>query len=210
MADAPAAAATAVQVDWRLWFVALLSAASLCLSLYNAYRSSQIAKEAQSNRDQIQSLDALHRERVIRLEEFRTSVRDPVRSTLPILQSLSKRFAALSRTHISLDEQHDDLLKLNSEATAALGAASDALSDANLSQFADGTDWADGVDEAQDTIAAKLNMALDTDKPQIDRLAAISNVSDMMLSLRDNINSRLDSALRSFAEESSTTPTDIS
>lgn len=206
MADAPAAATTAIQVDWRLWFVAAISAAGFCLSIYNVFRSGRIAKEARNNRDQIQSLDALHKERVIRLEEFRTSVRDPVRSTLPPLLSLGKRFAALSKTHISLDQQHDDLLKLNSEATAVLGAVYDALADANLSQFADGADWTDGVDEAQDKIAAELNIALDTAKPQIERLSAISTVSGMMLSLRDEVNSRLDSALRSFAEESNATP----
>lgn len=209
MSDAPAAVATATQVDWRLWLVAAISAASFALSIYNVVRSGQIAKEARENRDKIQSLDALHKERVIRLEEFRTSVRDPVRSTLPALLSLGKRFAALSKTHISLDQQHDDLLKLNTEATAALGATYDALADANLSQFADGADWTNGIDEAQDKIAAELNVALDAAKPQIQRLSAISTVSDMMLSLRDEVNSRLDNALRSFAEESNATPAQL-
>lgn len=206
MSDASEAATTATQVDWRLWLVAGVSVLSFALSIFNVVRSGRIAKEARENRDKIQSLDALHKERVIRLEEFRTSVRDPVRSTLPALLSLGKRFAALSKTHIALDDQHDDLLKLNSEATAALGATYDALSDANLSQFADGTDWSNGVDEAQDKIATELNVALDRAKPQIERLSAISTVSDMMLSLRDEVNSRLDNALRSFAEESNATP----
>jgi hypothetical protein len=209
LGDAPAAAATAAQTDWRLWVVAAVSLTGLILSIYNTCRSSRIARESRENRDKIQSLDAQHKKRVILLEEFRASVRDPVRSTLPELLILAKKFDALSKTHTSLDENHETLLKLNTEVTSILGEVYDVLMDANSSKFADGTDWTSGIDEKQDLISDQLNVALDNQKPHLARLSAISSISEQIFVLRTEVSSRIENALHSFADESSTTPAQL-
>lgn len=189
-----------------LAFAAIVNLIFTCI---NYRHSKNVAIDAKDNRDKIQALDARHKKRVIRLEEFRTLVRDPVRSTLSDIQRLAKSFAALANTHIPLDEHRDDLRRLNSETASALGSVYDSLADANNSQFADGTDWADGIEDAQDHILAQLNTALDEKKPQIKRLSAVSIIAKEMHTLRSNVNSRLETALHTFADDVEFVRTDV-
>lgn len=196
----------AIGTDWRLWGVAVLSAASLIWNVINGVKANAARDEARQNRTEIQKLDAAHKQRIIRLEEFRSSVRDPIKATFPGIRSLVIQLKAMARTSTSLSEMEGELKALNLEVTQVIGALGDALAEANESEFAQGDDWADEIWNTQDRVAEALNLVLDETKPQIERLTELSNLANVLAELRSAVSAKLEAALKKFADESAVFP----
>jgi len=188
--------------DWRLWVVAGISILGFGLSLYNTWRNQVNSDEARENRNEIQRLEREQKARAIRLEEFRSSVRDPIRSASSDLPPIIRRLNAVAQTRTAIDESSQQLEELEAEARSVIGQVIDTLQDANLSRFADGEDWAEGVYEFEDSVAEAFNMALDTTSAQAKRLAAVERAGELLSNLRSMIHGRVDERLDHYAEMS--------
>ena len=197
-------------VDWRLWSLAITGALGALLSLYNTWRTGQNAKEAKANRNELQRIEAENRTRSIKLEEFRSSVRDPIRASASELPLLVRRLAGVANTRTSIDQLTDTIEELNGEAITAIGRIMDALGEANRSRFADGEDWADGIDRFEDAVAEAFNVALDSTRAHAARLAAVKDVSDQLTALQMTVNNRVDERLERYAEASGLAPSSAS
>ena len=197
-------------VDWRLWLVAATAATSLLLSLYNTWRTGQNAKEAKANRNELQRIEAENKTRSIKLEEFRSSVRDPIRTAASELPPLVRRLAGVANTRTSIDQLINTIEELNGETFTAIGRVMDALGEANRSRFADGDDWADGIDRFEDAVAEAFNVALDSTQSHAARLAAVKDVGNQLTELQMTVNNRVDERLEQYAEASGVAPSSAS
>lgn len=188
--------------DWRLWVVASVAVLSLAWNIYNTVQTNRHRRATDANRDAIQRMEREHKARSIRLEEFRSAVRDPVRTALSEVPSLIKRIEAASQTKISIDELGEEIALLNRDAIATIGYVSDALEQANNSPFADGSDWLDGISLFEDEVAEAFNIAQDTAKSQVIRFQALQTAHQKMSVLKKTINERVDRGVESYAKAS--------
>lgn len=193
-------------VDWRLWSLAVTGALGALLSIYNTWRNSQNAREAKANRDELQRIEAANKARSIKLEEFRSSVRDPIRAAASELPLLVRRLARVADTRTSIDQLTDTIEELNGEAFTAIGRIMDALGEANRNRFADGDDWTDGVGDFEDAVAEAFNVALDVAEFHAARLAAIKDIGGQLAALQTTVNNRVDERLERYAAASGVAP----
>ena len=197
-------------VDWRLWLLAGVGFLGFWVSLFNAWQAYRNAKDAKANRNALQRLDAEHKARSIRLEEFRSSVRDPIRAATSELAPLVRSLAGIANTRTSIDELTEQIAELNGAAMAAIGHVMDALSEANRSRFADGNDWEAGVAAFEDAVGDAFNTALDSDQTHASRLAAVKQAGDQLSALRAAVSNRVDERLEHYAEASGVAPSSAS
>ncbi len=191
--------------DLRLWVVAAFGALGFLLSVYNTWRGHRVAKESRSNRDELQKFEKEHKARVVRLEEFRSSVRDPIRNASADLAPISRRLDGLANTRKSIDDLTDELDELNAQTQEAIGRVIDALQDANASRFAGGEDWADDAYATEDRVAEALNVAGDKTQPQAKRLQAVATASVQLIALRNTVNIKVDDLLEHYADQNLST-----
>lgn len=185
--------------DWRLWVLAGTAVVSLLWNFYNTWQAHNHRLATDANRDEIQRLEREHKARAIRLEEFRSVVRDPLRNALSELPSLMKRAAAASQTKKSLDDMAEEISALNRDTISAIGYLSDALEQANQSRFADGDDWLEGVSAIEDAIAEAFNETQNTGKSHIVRLQALESTSKNMGNLKRLVNGKIDAGVEKYA-----------
>ena len=199
---------SAPAADPRLWIIAVAAVINLVVSTYNIIRTNRTNNEIRSNRDAMQRLEAAHKARSIRLEEFRSTVRDPVRDRLLELRELGRRIDGVAQTRSPIEDHEADIKEINEHFFSIIGSIYDTLQDANESKFADGDDWFEGVSDHEDRIADALNNAMDSSASVKSRLDALEQASEEFRGLRDTINGRVEHALHSFAEESALAPGD--
>lgn len=188
--------------DWRLWLLAAGAVGSLLLGIHNTYNASKHRKDTDRNRDEIQRLEREHKARSIRLEEFRASVRDPVRISLSVVPSLARRVDSVAKTTKSIDDLQEELTDLNRETLEVIGQIFDALSAADQSKFAEGSDWSTGMPEAEDEIALAFNTAQDNTVSLALRLESLRNIHQTLLILKINVDERIDAGLKHYADAS--------
>ena len=164
--------------------------AALLISIFNICLAERREKKRRSERDD-------DRTNNIRLEEFRSAVRDPVRAKLQGVSDLVKSLKIYSTISCSLSEHADDLKDLNVKATQVIGDLFDALQDANNSGFAAGQAWTDGLTEIEDSTAEKFNYVLNNDMPLNQRFVEIATIATDLTKLKDKINAKLDAELSS-------------
>ncbi len=94
-----------------------------------------------------------------RREEFRDVIRTPMSAALSRLADVKRQIGALRNSHLSLEALKSEIGTLNHPLVEELGKVEEALSDANKSNFADGTEWLDGFGEVRDQIYDLMNGA---------------------------------------------------
>ncbi|MGR3605290.1 hypothetical protein [Sulfitobacter sp.] len=173
--------------ETRLWIALILSIGSLIWNEVNRRKTNAMARRL--------------RQESIRLEEFRSAVKDPLRQSLTGCEVVAQRAEALATSGKSLSDLREDLSTLNTESIAALSDLENRLSDANQSIFADGADWLAEFEIKQDTIYQKLDLAVNENRPESDRRRALIEIKSEFISLRAGTNTRIDTEIASLAAD---------
>lgn len=168
-------------IDWRKWAF-LIACASLLWNLINSIITYKLNKN--------------NKRRAVGLDEFRTTVRDPVRLALDGLTPIIAKVQTAVKIAPDKAALRDALAPINKEVVSQLGQISDALADANESKFADGEDWLDGFAEAEDDILALFDKALNPSRTDEEMKNAIGFIPIRLRKLRSAITSKLDDQVK--------------
>ena len=137
-------------------------------------------------------VDHQNKRRDVVLDEFRTTVRDPIYTAINGLDTFItdvRNAPAISADAIQL---RDRLAPLNPLIISQLGQVSDALADANESHFADGQDWLEGFEKLEDEILNLFDRALNPTLSADDLRIVVSLIPDRMRTLRTEVRTRLE------------------
>lgn len=164
-------------VDWRKWAFIIA-----CISLFWNFCNSIFTVVVNES----------SKRRTVVLDEFRSTVRDPVRQAVdgltPIIPKLRDAVSSASDTN----SLRAAIAPVNREVVSQLGQISDALTDANTSRFADGDAWLDKFDVAQDDILMLFDKALNPSRTEDDMRDAIGFIPIRIRKMRSAIISDLD------------------
>lgn len=123
--------------DWRQYAV-IIAVVSLVWNLANTVYSVYLEKK--------------RRKTVIRLEEFRSSVRDPLVAALKDCRQCAYSARSIALSQKGLDEIESETFELNRATVIALSQLSDALDDANGSKFSADNSWLTEFSDFEDNI----------------------------------------------------------
>jgi len=136
------------------------------------------------------------------LEEFRTTVRDPIKIISAQLPKLARSIDGVAKTTSPIGDHEADLAELNRSVIDLSGDLTDALTDADTSNFANGFNWLDGMQDFEDALAECFNTARDHAKPQVDRLRSLERAKSVIIAFKQSIDSRIEAALVQYADDS--------
>ena len=173
------------ETDYRLWAALALSTISLIWNVLNRWHANDIAQKL--------------RKESIRLEEFRSTVKDPLKGAIAACEEVAQTAEALATSGKPLLDLKDDISGLNSQTILALNTLENRLIDANQSRFADGTDWLDEFETSQDTIYQKLDLAANENRKDQERQRALSEVKTAINTLRKTMNDRIEAQIEKLA-----------
>ena len=151
------------------------------------------------NRRQTNKMVKKLRKESIRLEEFRSTVKDPLRDALSAFEQISMTVEALKSSSQALAKQENKIFKLNEDVISALTRLESRLNDANNSRFADGTKWLHDFEDQQNIVYDELNYALNQSNSENCRRRALQKVQSALLSLRSNANLMIDVEIEALA-----------
>ena len=174
--------------DYRLWLALALSIISL---IWN-----------EKNRRHTNAMASKLRKESIRLEEFRSMVKDPLRDALAACEEVSQRAEALATSGKALHELRENVSELNTEAILALTNLENRLVDANNSIFANDANWLDEFEPKQDLIYQKLDLAANENRPEEVRRRALSEIKTSFVSLRVDTNAKIDAEIDTLSSSS--------
>jgi hypothetical protein len=174
--------------DYRLWLALALSIVSL---LWN-----------EKNRRHTNTMASKLRRESIRLEEFRSMVKDPLRDALAACEEVAQRAEALATSGKTLLELRGDISDLNTEAISALSDLENRLVDANNSIFANDANWLEKFEPKQDLIYQKLDLAANDIRPEDVRRRALSEIKTGLVSLRVDTNAKIDAEIETLSSSS--------
>ncbi|WP_411818672.1 hypothetical protein [Hyphococcus sp. DH-69] len=137
-----------------------------------------------------------NKRRSVVLDEFRTSVRDPVRETLQGLNDICGQVKIVAKNSPTGTELRARLGPINKELVSKLGEISDALADANQSTFANGKDWLDGFSDAEDEILALFDKALNVSRTEDEMRDAVAFIPVSIRRLRSKILTRIEAEVK--------------
>lgn len=163
--------------DWGFWAVAVASVSvlwNICNTLFAIY------------------VDRRGKQRSIRLEEFRATVRDPIRIALASVEQIGANARDLSGSNCDLPALRSQSVELNQSCVAALGNLQDALYQADQSKFARGTDWEELFEPLSDKVLVRLNEANNPLHAEHRVRAALTNIHAELRVLKTKITSKLE------------------
>ncbi|MGQ2968889.1 MAG: hypothetical protein ACT6RF_09090 [Allorhizobium sp.] len=190
MAEPQDAAAKAASTSWddiRLWIALGLSIISLFWNEVNRRKANSLTRQV--------------RQETIKLEEFRTTVKTPVREALQACEAVGTKVEAISRSARTLAELGDEIQAANLQAIDALSILETRLSDANDSSFARGSDWLDGFDQEQDHVLSCFNAASNTVNSDAVRRAALLRVKTTLSQLRSSVKTKIEAEITAIANQ---------
>ncbi len=167
---------------WAFWVAVASLLWNLCNTLYT------------------RSVDSGNRQRSVRLEEFRSSVRQPIDTLLSETQDLEIKAENHAQTQVYTESDKTDLISLNKEITALGRKLVKRLDDADRSQFSDGANWADRYFAKEDAILDAMNTATASDTSPENRRIALIMVSKHLTALRRNIREALEDQVSELAK----------
>ncbi len=166
--------------DWRQYavIIALFSLAwNLANTLYSIY------------------LEKKRRKTVIRLEEFRSSVRDPLIAALQDCRQCGYSAKSIALSQKGLDETTDEITELNKSTVIALSKLSDALDDANNSKFSAGKSWLNDFSGFEDDILTLSDRGCEVELPDGVRKKAYKCMPDEISRLNKMVRKKIDKEL---------------
>lgn len=172
-------------VDWAKWAY-VIAALSLLWNLANSFYTHNV--------------DTASKRRSINLEEFRNTVRDPIRKALDALDSIVTQLRGLTNSDNPSEELRSACIKINQEAVEKLGNINDALHDANASRFADGSDWLDGFSNNEDAVLNLFNSAINPNRSEVEMRADLAQIPGSLRSLREDISGRLERQVERYSQ----------
>lgn len=172
--------------DPRLWGVLIVSIGSLVWNLLNTLYTRKLNLE--------------QRNRTIRLEEFRYSVRDPLRTALDVCDDSAQRVKALAISAKALAEHEDEASQLNRDTIASLNELSDRLDEANHSEFSAGKTWLEGFSEFEDLILNAFDRGLNSVHSDDIRRIAFKKAETHLRDLKKDVTKRIESELIGFSD----------
>ncbi|MCK0139307.1 hypothetical protein [Aliiroseovarius sp. F47248L] len=180
------AAKPALPNDMRLWGVLGVSVLGLLFNYLN-YRHTNA---------QTKKVRALG----IRLDEFRSEVKDPVYHALEVCTDLGRTSEAISVSGTNLAEVKEELEELNKAWIEALDVLEAKLDDANRSQFASGANWQDGFTSSQDKIYGKMDCANNVVQSDANRRKALIEAKAEFEILRKKVRASVEAEISRLAE----------
>ncbi|WP_425410838.1 hypothetical protein [Hyphococcus sp.] len=133
-----------------------------------------------------------NKRRTVVLDEFRATVRNPIYSAVDGLDSIITDVRNAPIVSQDAAELRSRIAPLNPLIISQFGQISDALADANTSRFADGQDWLEDFEDAEDEILNLFNRALNPMLSEGVMRTAVALIPDHIRSLRTKIRSRLE------------------
>ena len=146
-------------MEWSWAPAALVGVLSFLLNLANFLYTRYSSRKA--------------RERQLRLEEFRSQIREPLSRSIADLETTRRDLSRLVDYERPVAELRTSLYPENKKIIEILGVIEDTLMDANRSPFADGDNWLEGFDGLRDSILAKLDRSGNTARPDAEVIASV-------------------------------------
>jgi hypothetical protein len=156
--------------DWRLWGLLLLSVGSLLWNEMNRRKTNETAKKIRSEN--------------VKLDEFRSSIKDPLNASLEACQSIALRADAIAVNAKPLDEMVDEINAIQSEILPAIADLETRLFDADESEFSGAGDWTHGFEDYQDTVYQSFELASDDTVGETERKEALRQFKSATLEFR--------------------------
>lgn len=164
--------------DLRLWGLLLLSVASLIWNEVNRRQTKRTANKI--------------RQENIRLEEFRGTVKDPLREALDTWQSIAIKVESIALSQKSFPDLERDLADAHTICLAAFADLETKLSDADDSEFSADRDWTEGFPEFQDNVYQSFDTAFNDKRPYDERRRALGQIKTRVLEFRKKTLAKID------------------
>ncbi|UWR78861.1 hypothetical protein K4K97_09460 [Phaeobacter inhibens] len=139
-------------------------------------------------------IDAMTRERTTCLEEFRSTLRQPIEALLTEAQDIEISLESISASPTFTATLEEELVALNRRIGAFGRKLGKCLDDADRSKFSQANDWADLYYAKEDAVLDAMNTATRTDAGVTlsDRQEALMQTSRHLLALRRSIRGALE------------------
>ena len=160
--------------DWRFWAF-VVAAISVIWNVCNTVLTLWMASST--------------RNRSTRLDEFRSSIRDPIRDALGAIERIGHQARALAAADCSVKQLRQDAVTLNREAVDSFGHLQDALHQADNSSLTKSTDWESRFEGKIDAVLNRFNEANNPVNLEPKIRAALGQIHSELRALKSSISS---------------------
>ncbi|MBR9821951.1 MAG: hypothetical protein GYB51_13235 [Rhodobacteraceae bacterium] len=170
--------------DWRLWLVAFMSVVSLIWNEANRRKTKNTADKIRSEN--------------VKLDEFRSSVKDPLSESLEVLHRIALRADAISVNSKPLEEQGEEVAQIRDDAIVAVADLETRLFDADDSEFAGAGDWSDGFEGCQDTVYQSMDAICSNELGEDARRQALARFKSATFQFRKSQRKKMSDEVKSI------------